>query len=799
MDLTGSRIHIVGIVQGVGFRPFVYSLATRFGLTGWVRNTSAGVDIEVDGSPQALQEFISALENEPPALAQIDQIIVESRPANGFQSFEIVHSVAIDDAFQPISPDVSICPDCLRELFDPNDRRYRYPFINCTNCGPRFTIIEDIPYDRPKTTMASFALCPDCESEYHDPLDRRFHAQPVACSACGPHIWLESTSVETEPVILSSLDTAILEAQRMLAQGKIIAMKGLGGFHLACDATNTEAVSRLRQRKLRIDKPFALMMPDLAMVEAHCYLNSAERELLESRARPIVILKRRPTSTIANQVAPGQDTLGVMLPYTPFHYLLFAPHPLSTTTVSLTALVMTSGNLVEEPIAYDNADARRRLSPLADAFLMHNRPIRTRCDDSVVRVVPYYSPPSSQNPVPEHKILNAPYPLRRSRGYAPFPVHLPFEVPPILAAGSELKNTFCITRGNYAFLSHHIGDMENYETMQSFEDSVAHYERLFRIRPKIIAYDLHPDYLATRYALRRAESEKLSGIALQHHHAHVAACMVENGLSGDKPVIGVAFDGTGYGDDGNIWGGEFLVADYKGYLRVGHLKYVPLPGGDRATKEPWRVALAWLEQCHIGWADDIPPVKYAMTNANPAALQTLQRQLSMGINSPLTSSMGRLFDAAASLCGVHQTVNYEAQAAIEFETKADHHEQGAYSFQYLIQDDNTSAPLIIADPAPLFIAMVEDLRTCQPIDLISARFHNAVANLVHEVVREISRQFDLQDVALSGGVWQNMNLLYKTVALLQDDGYRVFIHNKVPANDGGLALGQAIIAAQAFK
>ena len=800
MDLAGSRIHVVGIVQGVGFRPFVYSLATRLGLTGWVRNTSAGVDIEVDGPPQALEEFIRALEIEPPALAKIDQIIVESRSPNGFSGFEIMDSVAIDDAFQPISPDVSICTDCIRELFDPNDRRYRYPFINCTNCGPRFTIIEDIPYDRPKTTMASFAMCPECESEYRDPFDRRFHAQPVACSKCGPHVWLESSADGGEPVVLASYDTAIFEAQRLLAQGKIIAVKGLGGFHLACDATNPDAVSRLRQRKLRVDKPFALMMPDLVGVEAYCCLNSAERELLESRARPIVIIKRRPATTITSLVAPGQDTLGVMLPYTPFHYLLFAPHPLSISPISLTALVMTSGNLVEEPIAYDNDDARRRLSPLADAFLMHNRPIRTRCDDSVVRVATLYTPQASTKTSNlSHNHPSAFYPLRRSRGYAPFPVHLPYEVPPLLAVGAELKNTFCITRGHYAFLSHHIGDMENYETVQSFEDGVAHYERLFRVRPEIIAYDMHPDYLATRYAMRRSEGEKLPGIVVQHHHAHIAACMIENGLSGDKPVIGVAFDGTGYGDDGKIWGGEFLVADYHSYHRAAHLKYVPLPGGDRATKEPWRVALAWLEQCHLEWAEDLPPVKYAKVNALPTALQTLQRQLSMSINTPLTSSIGRLFDAAAALTGIHQTVNYEAQAAIEFETIADPREEGVYPFEYLTLGNDPLAPLIIADPTPLFSALVEDLRASIPIALISARFHNAVAKMVHRVVHEISSHNGLLDVTLSGGVWQNMILLHKTLTLLQDDGYRVYIHNKVPTNDGGLALGQAIIAAQKFK
>ncbi len=663
-ELAGLRIHITGTVQGVGFRPFVYSLAKRLGLNGWVRNTSAGVDIEVDGNPETLHLFIQALHNEPPPLSRIDSISVEERPANGFTCFEIASSMAIDDAFQPISPDVSICADCLRELFDPSDRRYRYPFLNCTNCGPRFTIIEDIPYDRPKTTMAAFKLCPDCDAEYHEPLDRRFHAQPVACPRCGPHIWLElnTTGVGEEASLRE--DAALLETQRLLIDGKTIAIKGLGGFHLACDATNVRAVNELRQRKLRVDKPFAVMMPNLATVERHCFVDAAEQALLESRERPIVVLQRRSSSTIAQQVAPDQDTLGVMLPYTPLHYLLFSPHPQDSSLPALDALVMTSGNLSEEPIAFSNEDARIRLSGLAEAFLMHDRPIRTRCDDSVVRV---------------HN--KAVYPLRRSRGYAPYPVLLPWQSPPTIATGAELKNTICVTRGEYAFLSHHIGDMENYETLQSFEDGIAHFERLFRIRPEIIAYDLHPDYLATRYALQRAQDDGLHAIGVQHHHAHIAACMVENKLNDDQPVIGLAFDGTGYGEDGGIWGGEFLIASYQAYQRAAHLHYVPLPGGDKAIREPWRMALAWLWQAGIPWKECLAPVQYANQLSEPATLTAIERQLISGVNSPFTSSMGRLFDAAAALAGVRQTVNYEAQAAIEFEALADKDEKGIYPIE----------------------------------------------------------------------------------------------------------------------
>jgi hydrogenase maturation protein HypF len=693
--------------------------------------------------------------------------------------------VAIDDAFQPISPDVSTCPDCLRELFDPHDRRYRYPFTNCTNCGPRFTIIKDIPYDRPKTTMADFALCPDCAAEYHDPLNRRFHAQPVACPVCGPQIWLEMSSEgEVRPTGFRE-DEAMLEVQRMLGDGKIIAIKGLGGFHLACDATNAQAVSELRRRKLRVDKPFALMMPDLATVNAHCFVDAAESELLDSRERPIVILQRRPESPIAEEVAPGQDTLGVMLPYTPLHYLLFAAHPEDKNPDRATALVMTSGNLSEEPIAYDNEEARQRLSSLADAFLMHDRPIRTRCDDSVVRVT-----------------NSTVYPMRRSRGYAPFPVLLPWKPPPTLATGAELKNTFCMTRGEYAFLSHHIGDLENYETLQSFEDGVSHYERLFRIKPEIIAYDLHPDYLATRYALQRAESERLPSYGVQHHHAHIAACMVENGLSDEEPVIGLAFDGTGFGEDGRIWGGEFLIADYRGYLRTAHLRYVPLPGGDRAIREPWRIALAWLREAGVDWEADLRPVQHAMHHPGAPALEAIERQLAAGINTPLTSSMGRLFDAAAALAGVRQSVNYEAQAAIEFEALIDEHEYGFYPFAILENSDQAGDQLttsLVIDPGPLFQAMQKDLCAGVPVPAISARFHNGVAEMTRQVVETLSRRYGLSRVVLSGGVWQNMALLYKTMRLLQNAGMRVFIHAKTPTNDGGIALGQAVIADYRLK
>ena len=796
-ELCGVRIHITGIVQGVGFRPFVYGLAKKLELNGWVRNTSAGVDIEVDGTQDVLDAFVKALRDEAPPLSRIDNLTASFQAANGFRSFEIVHSEAVEGAFQPISPDVSICEDCLRELFDLSDRRYRYPFINCTNCGPRFTIIKDIPYDRPKTTMAPFPMCPDCEQEYTDPLDRRFHAQPVACPICGPQVWLERTadykqqaaelsSVVRRPSPFLEGGAAILESRNILAAGQILAIKGLGGFHLACDATNTEAVSELRRRKLRVDKPFALMMLDVETIKKHCFVDKAEHELLQTGARPIVLLRRKHDSPIAKECAPGQDTLGVMLPYTPLHYLLLDDRPQTTDSASPSVLVMTSGNLSEEPIATDNDEARERLASLADAFLMHDRDIHVRCDDSVVRVFDDRLQTSDQERL---SIVDRPlsvYPLRRSRGYSPFPVKLPWDIPPLLAAGSELKNTFCITNQNYAFLSHHIGDMENYETLQSFEQGVEHFENLFRVKPEAIAHDLHPDYLATRYALQRAEKDDLPTIGVQHHHAHIAACMVEHGMDGSQPVIGLAFDGTGYGEDGAIWGGEILVADYNKYERAFHLDYFPLPGGDAAIKKPARTALALLWSLGLDWDDRLAPV--AEYCAEDRTL--LKTQLEKKINSPMTSSMGRLFDAAAALAGVRQSVNYEAQAAIEFEALADENEDGIYPFE------RGQAEIRVRS---VIEALIADVLVGVSIPIISTRFHNGLAQMALEICKSLRVVKNINEVALSGGVWQNITLLRRTLSLLQKDGFVVYIHHQVPTNDGGLSLGQAAIAAARIK
>lgn len=756
---AGARIFARGIVQGVGFRPFVYSLAVQNNLTGWVRNTSSGVEIELNGSPSAIQTFIDTLQHNPPPLARIDELRVDPCPANSYTQFEIISSQPQPDDFLPVSPDVALCPDCRRELLNPADRRFHYPFINCTHCGPRFTIIRDIPYDRPKTTMAGFEMCPQCSAEYHNPLDRRFHAQPTACPVCGPQV-----SFVTGGHLQAQGEAALQTARAWLQSGKILAVKGLGGYHLACDASNHQAVTALRNRKKRSDKPFALMAPDLQTVHRHCCLSDEEAALLQSRAAPIVLLQKRPDSNIADGVAPYQNTLGVMLAYTPLHVLLLEPAPDFPEM-----LVMTSGNLSEEPIAYDDEDAQIRLASIADGFLLHDRPIHMRMDDSVARV-----------------ISGAPYLLRRSRGYAPDSISLHESVPPILAAGAELKNTFCLTRDRYAFMSHHIGDLENLETLRSFEDGIAHFEHLFRIQPQAIACDLHPDYLATRYAQRRAADQGLPLIAVQHHHAHLAACLADNEWHETEPVIGLTFDGTGLGTDGAVWGGEVLLGGYTTFQRIAHLKYTPLPGGDLAVRRPARMALAHLWQAGLDWEPDLPPVQSLCYEERTA----LRGQLEHHLNTPPTSSMGRLFDAAAALVGGRQIATYEGQAAIDFEAAAAPNEHGAYEFA--IHND-------ILDPAPVWETLLADWRAGVPLPVLSARFHNSVVNLSITCCKAIRRTCGVQSVALSGGVWQNKYLLEHTLRGLEKEGFNVLIHRRVPANDGGLALGQALIAAHSMR
>jgi hydrogenase maturation protein HypF len=778
--MIGAYFHIRGIVQGVGFRPFVYNLATSLGLSGWVKNTSSGVEIELDGQEDIINEFSHRLKKELPPLAQIDEFNMLIRKPNGHDGFKIIPSEAIPQTLSPISPDVSVCQDCLNELFDPSNRRFLYPFINCTNCGPRFTIIKDIPYDRPFTTMAEFKMCEACDKEYQDPTNRRFHAQPIACPDCGPQIWLENP----EGTHLADGIQTVQLFQDYIKAGLIIAIKGIGGFHLACDALNSSAIERLRYRKHRVDKPFALMFPDLKSVKNQCHISPQETDLLLSRQRPIVLLYRKETSEIPQNIAPGQNTLGVMLPYTPLHYMLFMNQDILTQGQFLSALVMTSGNISEEPIATQNEEAIKRLSGIADFFLMHNRPIFTRCDDSVIRVV------SEQN-FPRHGNTkqNQIYPLRKSRGYSPSPIKTNWKSPPLLACGPELKNTFCLSKDSYAFVSHHIGDLENYETLRSYEEGIDHYQRLFKIKPEILAYDLHPDYLATRYAIARAQAENLPVKGIQHHHAHIAACMAENLLPEDSQVIGISFDGTGYGTDGAIWGGEFIVATYSSFSRAASLKYVPLPGGDRAIREPWRMALSWLHAAKIDWDDHLPPVKFL--KGKKIAPEIFREILNQRMNAPDTSSMGRLFDAVSSLIGIRQEANYEAQAAIEFEAFADPDENAYYQFELFSDKDSNS---IIIDPSLLFKQIISDVSNHLPIPFISAKFHSGISEMVREVCLRLKYQYGITDVVLSGGVWQNMLLLHKSCSHLLQEGFKVWTHSRVPANDGGISLGQAAIA-----
>ena len=755
-----AQVVVRGIVQGVGFRPFVYRLAQEHQLSGWVLNSTQGVVIEVEGPRQRLDGFIAGLKASPPPQAVIERVETNLLPPVGYSSF-IVEASREGNEFVLISPDICICADCLNELQNSQDRRWAYPFINCTNCGPRFTIISDIPYDRPKTTMSAFTMCPRCDEEYHNPADRRFHAQPNACPRCGPQLELASNGARPAEAPLRR--EPIEGVRRLLAEGAIVAVKGLGGFHLACDATNAGAVATLRERKQRVDKPFAVMSLDVDTVRRYCQVSEGEAQLLESPARPIVLLRRKPGSPIAAQVAPANNNLGVMLPYTPLHYLMLGdgatPAPL--------ALVMTSGNMSEEPIAIGNQEALERLSPLADYFLLHDRDIYVRCDDSVTRL-----------------FRGREAMLRRSRGYAPFPIRLNLELKEILACGGELKNAFCLTKGTYAFLSQHIGDMENYETFASYQASVEHFQRLFRVNPQAVAYDLHPDYLATRYALELAEAQGLRRVPVQHHHAHVVSCMAENGV--DAEVIGVALDGTGYGTDGHIWGGEFLLADCRRFRRLGHLKYVPLPGGDVATKRPYRMAVSHLLSALGEEALDLPLELWAQIGE--AELALVRRMMAAKVNCPLTSSCGRLFDAVSALLGVRGVVNYEGQAAIELEMLAAEGVDEVYDWSR-----PSSYPIII-DPAPVLRGVVSDLRRGVDRAVISAKFHNTIADIIVGVSRAARERTGINRVALSGGVFQNMYLLGRTLDGLERQGFEALIHHQVPANDGGIALGQAVIA-----
>ena len=743
------------MVQGVGFRPFVYQLAAKHNLKGWVCNTSGDVKIEVEGEKRSLGRFLKDLEAQAPPLARLEDVSVTNHTPQGYSSFEIRHSVAEEGKYQLVSPDIATCQPCLREVLAPDDRRYRYPFTNCTNCGPRFTIIEDIPYDRPKTTMRSFKMCPLCQREYDDPMDRRFHAQPNACSKCGPTLKLvdgDGNSVRCGDVLAT--------AARLLNEGRILAVKGLGGFLLACDATNEGAVKLLRERKRRPFKPLAIMVATLEEAKKHCVVSEKEAELLNSSQCPIVLLKRKGSSSVSPSVAPNLCYLGVMLPYTPLHHVLLRETGLP--------LVMTSGNLSEEPIAKDNDEALRRLKGIPDYFLMHNRDIYSRYDDSVTIVE-----------------LDKPQIVRRARGYAPYPVHLPFRSRQILACGAELKSTFCLTRDNHAFVSQHIGDLENLETMEHFETTLELYKKLFRIEPEVVAYDMHPEYLSTKYAKSLGEREKLPLVPVQHHHAHIVSCMVENGVA-DK-VMGVAFDGTGYGTDGRIWGGEFLIVDYKGFERVGHFEYVPLPGGTVAIERPYRMAMSYL--LTLLGKDALAPDLAFLKEVSSQEIDLVVKQVEKGINSPWTSSSGRLFDAVSALIGVRGRIDYEAQAAIEMEMAADERERWSYPFSVVERDG-----VNVVHFKGMFSGIIQDLKGGVAQGMIAMKFHRTMAEVVVLMCLRLSARNGIKKVALSGGVFQNRLLLRLTVAALEKAGFEVLTHSKAPTNDGGVSLGQAVIA-----
>jgi len=775
-----ASISVRGIVQGVGFRPFVYGLAVKHKLRGWVYNTSEDVKIEVEGKGEAIEQFERELRTQAPPLAHIENITVEYHRPVGYKNFEIRKSQAQRGKYQLISPDVATCRACLDELLNPEDRRYRYPFTNCTNCGPRFTIIEGMPYDRPKTTMRNFQMCPQCQAEYDNPLDRRFHAQPNACPKCGPRVQL----VDNRGNVVSESNPLAVAGQ-LLREGKILAVKGLGGFLLACDATNDSAVRTLRLRKNRPSKPFAVMVATLEEARKHCYVLPEEEKLLTSPQSPIVLMIWKENSSVSREVAPNLWFLGVMLPYTPLHHILLRDTGLP--------LVMTSGNLSEEPIARDNDEALRRLSGIADYFLVHNRDIYSRYDDSVVMV----ERGTSQL-------------LRRARSYAPYPVRLPFKTRQVLGCGAEEKNTFCLTKDNYAFVSQHIGDMENVETLEHFDNTISLYKRLFHIEPEVIAHDMHPDYLATKYA-RELGAAGMKLVPVQHHHAHIASCLADNGLEG--PVIGVAFDGTGMGADGKIWGGEFLIADYHNFRRAGHLEYLPLPGGDAAIKRPYRTAIGYVLTLlgEDGLNDVIASPDFIGTKQSHTTpisqvtgveMEVIKRQIERNINSPLTSSMGRLFDAVSALLGIRGEIDYEGQAAVELEMAAYSSVLASGVSDEAVPTAQESYPYRIVEGEGVRIVRLKDLLSAVIEDLqhgvsrgrISVRFHDTVVGMIDEMCRLLADETGITRVALSGGVFQNRLLLRKATSLLENSGLQVFTHRQVPCNDGGVSLGQAVIA-----
>ncbi len=751
--LRRLRVRVTGIVQGVGFRPFVHLVAGELGLVGFVGNDESGVFIEAEGPAPALDALLVALRERPPPLAMVTGVDATALPVAGDTAFTIAASTAHGRRATLISPDTATCADCLRELRDPADRRYRHPFVNCTNCGPRFTIVADVPYDRAATTMAGFPMCGACAAEYHDPADRRFHAQPVCCPQCGPTLRLltpAGAEVGSDPVGPDPTGAAAV----LLRAGAVLAIKGLGGYHLAVLASDDDAVAALRARKHREDKPFAVLVPDVAAIRELCELDAAEQAELTSRRAPIVLLRRRRDARVAPAVAPGNAHLGMLLPYTPIHHLLL--------DALAEPIVLTSGNVSDEPIAHRDDDARHRLGGIADVFLTHDRAIRTRADDSVLRVV-----------------RGRPYPVRRSRGYTPEPLRLPVGADrPVLGCGAELKNTFCLLRGADAFVSHHIGDLENAETLHAYIDGIAHLGRLLDVEPAVLAHDLHPEYLSTKYALDRADVGHLELVGVQHHHAHLAACLAEHGETG--PVIGIACDGTGYGTDGVLWGGEVMEVSLAGFRRIAHLEPVALPGGATAIRQPWRTAASWLRTAGVD------PDGLEVAGRNRAQWRAVQRLLDSDLDMPLTTSAGRLFDAVAALAGVRDRVNYEGQAAIELEQAADR----AVCDGYPAGRDG-----MLIRAGELVRAVVADLRRGASLGVVSARFHNGLADALVTAAEDGCRAGGHDVVALSGGVFQNLLLLERVRTGLETAGLRVLVHSRMPCNDGGISLGQVAVAA----
>src|SRR5271166_3939392 len=758
-DDVRQRFTVVGVVQGVGFRPFVHRIANDLGLAGFVGNDSGAVFIEVQGPLARVDEFGRRLRVEAPPLARIDTVSITGIEANtlGGDGFRIVDSQTAPGATTPIPPDIAVCADCIAELFNPQDRRYRHPFITCTNCGPRFTIIRALPYDRPATTMATFAMCDRCADEYHDPANRRFHAQPIACPDCGPSLWFSARSGRVD-----GADAALAATQRALAARGVVAIKGIGGYHLACAVDDDAAVGALRRRKARGAKPFAMLVRDLHIARRYAHIDDAEAAVLTSPARPIVLLRRRRDAPVADAVAPGSPLLGLMLPYSPIHHLLLAPVPDAGSELP-DALVLTSANRSDEPICFTEADAASRLSPLCDAVLDHNRPIHVPCDDSVVRVV-------------DGREL----PIRRSRGYAPLPVDLGRDGPTVLAVGGELKNTFCLTDGSRAYMSGHIGDMETLETLRAFERAVGQLSEI-RHQPARLAADLHPGYQTRNWAERHADDRPLD--LVQHPHAHVVSLLAEHGRLGE-PIIGVSFDGTGYGCDETIWGGEILALgpDSHRFVRVGHLLPVPLPGGDAAVRNPWRMALSQLWTAGIDWTPDLAPV----AAISDAELRLIRSQLDNNAGCVACSSMGRLFDAVASLLGVRHRIDYEGQAAIELEVLADSADAQAAPLRMDVRTD------AVIEPTGMVRAMVSALRAGIEPAMLAAGFHRAVAQAVSDVVGLVAGE--VRVVGLTGGVFQNVLLLRLCRQQLQQNGFEVLTHHAVPPNDGGLALGQAAVS-----